>query len=59
MGAFLFIVLEEYYKGYFKLGPGNAVSNIVFHLLNSKPNHIPFILVLHIKTPCLMALQLS
>lgn len=24
MGAFLFIVLEEYYKGYFKLGPGNA-----------------------------------
>jgi|JI9StandDraft_2_1071091.scaffolds.fasta_scaffold422292_1 ethanolaminephosphotransferase len=27
MGAFLFIVLEEYYKGYFKLGPGNAVSD--------------------------------
>lgn len=26
-GAFLFIVFEEYYKGYFKLGPGNGVSD--------------------------------
>jgi ethanolaminephosphotransferase len=27
MGAFLFIVLEEYYKGYFTLGPFNGVSD--------------------------------
>jgi len=27
MGAFLFIVLEEYYKGYFKLGKLNGVSD--------------------------------
>jgi len=27
MGAFFFIVLEEYYKGYFKLGPLNGVSD--------------------------------
>jgi hypothetical protein len=27
MGAFLFIVFEEYYKGYFKLGIFNGVSD--------------------------------